>query len=117
MFFFPNRNAGLDLVDDPTARVEAFAAVTGRHLDDDGGVTDGQRPDPVYGADGVETELVHRFGDHAAAFLDGEFVVGRIVQTRDAAAVIVIAHAPPKDDHGAALGSRGKRRQIFETIV
>src|SRR5690349_13352009 len=93
---FPNRDLGLEVVDQPPARGEGDVPVRRRHRDDHGGVTDLQVPGPVDGGQrghgGVVTDTLRNLPQVLQRV--GMRLVGQLV---DRLLVVVVAHSADED--------------------
>ena len=94
----------LHLVDDVAARGKCLAAMGACDTDPDGKFAEAERAEPVHAAGAANTEAAHGLGDDALAFLGGEFGVGLVLEARDRAAVVHVAH--PALEAGVAAGGR-----------
>ena len=91
-FFFPDREAVFDIVDNIAAGQKAVASVVGDHADPDGDVAGGEGTDPVDGG-GVE-DVEFFFGFFQDGLCDGgcQFGVSAVVECGDRFAFVVVPH-------------------------
>jgi hypothetical protein len=103
-FPFPNRNAGFDGIDQLPAGPESFLAMTGGSTDPHGQISRAKITHRMDGS-GANAEFERNLLHQPAAFLQRQFQIGLIAQTRDIAALVVIPNAALKKNKSSAIRS------------
>jgi hypothetical protein len=78
VFFFPNRDAGFEFVDDIAGRVERLAAMRGGDADPNGEISDGKPSATVHRVRRFEVKFLPRLAEDQRSFLFGERRIGFI---------------------------------------
>ena len=103
-FLFPDRQAGLQFVDDSFAGLEGFAAVEGGHSDPDGRLAGGDKAGPVGATDGQYRMLFAGFADDLLKFVAAQCLIGFIENGRHLSLGAGGAHTAFEADQAPAVG-------------
>ena len=109
MLLFPDRQAGLGLIDNIPASIEGRCAVRRRHAHPDRQIAQGKVADSVGRDRAKHPEAGARLGQDAFTLRLGQRHVGLVFEGLYRLALVVVAH-PALERHASARAGVGERR-------
>src|ERR1700761_2103535 len=119
VFFLPDRQAVLDLVDDVAAGAKGLVAMRRSHTDPHGQVTDGQVAGAVHAMGSQHAIAIDRLLHDTLALGQRQFGIGFVFQAADLAPIVMVAHPAFETAKAARCGVLqriAQRRDIHRMV-